>query len=35
MLQGVMWAALIGLLGGLLPAARAGRLPIIEALRET
>lgn len=35
MLQGVLWAALIGLLGGLLPAVRAGRLPIVEALRET
>ncbi|HEV2702609.1 MAG TPA: ABC transporter permease [Steroidobacteraceae bacterium] len=35
MLQGVVWAALIGLLGGLLPAVRAGRLPIVEALRET
>jgi putative ABC transport system permease protein len=35
MLQGVLWAAVIGLLGGLLPAVRAGRLPIVEALRET
>jgi putative ABC transport system permease protein len=35
MLQGVLWAAAIGLLGGLLPALRAGRLPIVEALRET
>ena len=35
MLQGVLWAALIGLLCGLLPAVRAGRLPIGEALRET
>ena len=35
MLQGVLWAGLIGLLGGLLPAVRAGRLPIVEALRET
>ncbi|MGC1458750.1 MAG: ABC transporter permease [Steroidobacteraceae bacterium] len=35
MLQGVVWAAVIGLLGGLLPAVRAGRLPIVEALRET
>jgi len=35
MLQGVVWAALIGFLGGLLPAVRAGRLPIVEALRET
>jgi len=35
MLQGVAWAAAIGLLGGLLPAVRAARLPIVEALRET
>ena len=35
MLQGVLWAALIGLLGGLLPAVRAGRLPIVEALRDS
>jgi putative ABC transport system permease protein len=35
MLQGVVWAAVIGLLGGLLPAVRAGRVPIVEALRET
>jgi putative ABC transport system permease protein len=35
MLQGVVWAALIGFLGGLLPAVHAGRLPIVEALRET
>jgi putative ABC transport system permease protein len=35
MLQGVLWAVVIGLLGGLLPAMRAGRLPVVEALRET
>ena len=35
MLQGVVWAAAIGFLGGLLPAVRAGTLPIVEALRET
>jgi putative ABC transport system permease protein len=35
MLQGVVWAAVIGFLGGLLPAMRAGSLPIVEALRET
>jgi putative ABC transport system permease protein len=35
MVQGVIWASVIGLLGGLLPAVRAGRLPIVEALRET
>ena len=33
MLQGVAWALLIGLFGGLLPALRAARLPIIDALR--
>jgi putative ABC transport system permease protein len=33
--QGVLWAGVIGLLGGLLPAVRAGRLPIVEALRDT
>ena len=35
MLQGVLWAAAIGLLGGLLPALRAGRMSIVAALRET
>ncbi|HKU63655.1 MAG TPA: ABC transporter permease [Rhizomicrobium sp.] len=33
MVQGVVWAVLIGLFGGLLPALRAARLPIIDALR--
>jgi putative ABC transport system permease protein len=33
MVQGIVWAVLIGLLGGLLPALRAARLPIIDALR--
>jgi len=32
--QGIIWATLIGLLGGLLPAIRAARLPIAAALRE-
>lgn len=32
--QGVVWAALIGLVGGLLPAIRAARQPIAAALRE-
>jgi len=32
--QGVMWAALIGLIGGLFPAIRAARMPIAAALRE-
>jgi putative ABC transport system permease protein len=31
--QGFVWALLIGLAGGLLPAARAARLPVTEALR--
>ncbi len=30
---GIVWALLIGLCGGLLPALRAARLPIVEALR--
>jgi putative ABC transport system permease protein len=34
LVQGVIWATLIGLLGGLLPAIRAARLPIAAALRE-
>lgn len=34
LLQGIIWAAVIGLLGGLLPALRAARLPIASALRE-
>jgi putative ABC transport system permease protein len=32
--QGIVWATLIGLLGGLLPAIHAARLPIAAALRE-
>lgn len=32
-LTGLVWACLIGLLGGLFPALRAARLPIAEALR--
>lgn len=32
--QGVIWATLIGLIGGLLPAIRAARQPIAAALRE-
>jgi putative ABC transport system permease protein len=32
--QGIVWATLIGLVGGLLPALRAARLPIAVALRE-
>jgi putative ABC transport system permease protein len=31
----IMWAAVIGFIGGLFPAVRAARLPIASALRET
>ena len=31
---GVGWALALGLLGGLFPAIRAMRLPIVKALRE-
>jgi putative ABC transport system permease protein len=34
LIQGIFWALFIGLLGGLLPAIRASRLPIATALRE-
>jgi putative ABC transport system permease protein len=34
LLEGMIWAAAIGLIGGLLPAVRAARLPIAAALRE-
>jgi putative ABC transport system permease protein len=34
LVQGVVWATLIGLIGGLLPAIRAVRMPIAAALRE-
>jgi putative ABC transport system permease protein len=34
LMQGIVWAAAIGLVGGLLPALRAARLPIAAALRE-
>ena len=33
LIQGIAWALAIGLLGGLLPAVRAVRLPVTEALR--
>jgi putative ABC transport system permease protein len=32
--QGIVWATIIGVFGGLLPALRAARLPIAAALRE-
>ncbi len=34
LVQGIVWATLIGLAGGLFPAVRAARLPIASALRE-
>lgn len=34
LVRGVLWAAVIGLVGGLFPAIRAARLPISSALRE-
>jgi putative ABC transport system permease protein len=34
LMEGMLWAAAIGLIGGLLPAIRAARLPIAAALRE-
>ena len=34
LVRGIIWAALIGLIGGLFPAIRAARLPIASALRE-
>lgn len=33
LLQGLVWACVIGLLGGLFPALRAARLPVVEGLR--
>jgi putative ABC transport system permease protein len=35
LLNAVIWASIIGVLGGLFPAIRAARLPIANALRET
>jgi len=32
---GVVWACVVGLLGGLFPAVRAARLPVAAALRST
>jgi putative ABC transport system permease protein len=34
LVQGIVWAVLIGLIGGLLPALRGAHLPIASALRE-
>ncbi len=34
LVRGIIWSALIGLIGGLFPAVRAARLPIASALRE-
>lgn len=34
LVRGIVWASLIGLLGGLFPAIRAARLPVAAALRE-
>ncbi|MGH7972548.1 MAG: ABC transporter permease [Limisphaerales bacterium] len=34
LVRGIVWATVIGLIGGLLPALRAARLPIASALRE-
>lgn len=33
LLEGILWACAIGVLGGLFPALRAARLPVAEALR--
>ena len=33
--QGLTWALLIGFVGGLLPALRAARIPVTDALRAT
>ena len=33
--QGVLWALLIGVAGGLFPAIRAGRMPVVRALSES
>jgi putative ABC transport system permease protein len=34
LIRGIVWSAVIGLIGGLFPAIRAARLPIAAALRE-
>ncbi len=35
LVEAILWAAMIGVLGGLFPAIRAARIPIAAALRET
>lgn len=35
LLQAIIWASIIGLIGGLFPAIRAARLPIADALRDS
>jgi putative ABC transport system permease protein len=35
LISAIIWAATIGLIGGVFPAIRAARLPIAAALRET
>jgi len=34
-LTGVIWALVMGLIGGILPAVRAARVPVTTALRAT
>jgi putative ABC transport system permease protein len=34
LLEGILWATVIGLIGGIFPAIRAARMPIASALRE-
>lgn len=33
MLMGMAWACVVGFIGGLMPAIRAARLPVADALR--
>jgi putative ABC transport system permease protein len=35
MLRAILWAVTLGLLGGILPAIRAARMPIAQGLRES
>ena len=34
LMRGILYAAIMGLAGGLLPAIRAARMPVVTALRE-